>query len=100
MRVRCAVTPSTSRTLYSPTGGPPPATRSARVARTSRSRCSASKRTSSARLRALPRADTDSVHAPEVLPGAGVDFDLLAGDDEQRDVDGRARLQLRRLGAA
>jgi hypothetical protein len=39
------------------------------------------------------------VHATEVAPVPGVDLDLLAGGEEQRDLDLGAGLQRGRLGA-
>src|SRR5674476_984290 len=54
---------------------------------------------SRARLRALERADT-SVDSAQVGAVAGVDLDLGALLDEQRDRDLRTRLEGRRLGAA
>src|SRR5450759_417411 len=61
-------------------------------------RCSASNRMSSARLRALDRADT-SVDPAEVGAVTSVDLDLGALLDEQRDSDLCAGLERRRLGA-
>src|SRR5450759_2442388 len=61
-------------------------------------RCSASNRRSSARFRALDRADT-SVDSAQVRAVTGVDLDLGALLDEQRDSDLSARLERRRLGA-
>src|SRR4051794_5332523 len=95
-----AATPWTSSTAYSETGGSARCTRSASVVSGSRPRCSDSKRTSSARLRALWRADTSARHAAEVGPVAGVDLDLLARGDEERDGDLGAGLELGRLRAA
>ena len=40
------------------------------------------------------------LRSAEVGAGAGVDLDLLSGGDEQRDLDLRAGLQRRGLGAA
>src|SRR5665647_32499 len=54
---------------------------------------------SRARLRALERADT-SVDSAEVGTVAGVDLDLGALLDEQRDRDLGTGLEGRRLGAA
>src|SRR5665811_163173 len=62
-------------------------------------RCSASNSRSSARFRALDRADT-SVDSAEVRAITSVDLDLGALLDEQRDSDLGARLERRRLGAA
>src|SRR3954454_7109142 len=108
MTSMCFATPSTSATVNSFTGGSLSATRSARVPPTGSPLTSDSNSTSRARLRALLRADmfccqlsrTSGGDAAEVVPGAGVDLDLLAGGQEQRDLDGVAGLQLGRLGAA
>src|SRR5664279_1041178 len=62
-------------------------------------RCSASKSRSSARLRALERADT-SVDSAQVRTVAGVHLDRGALLDEQRDCDLGARLESGRLGAS
>src|SRR5450631_736962 len=62
-------------------------------------RCSASNSRSSARLRALARADT-SVDSAQVRAVTGVDLDLGALLDEQGDRYLSAGLQRRRLGAA
>src|SRR6266508_2131872 len=99
MAVMCAETPSTRATVNSVTGGSLSATRSARVPPTGRRRASDSYRTSRARLRALLRADM-SGDAAEVFPGPGVHLDLLAGGQEQRDLDLVPGLQLGGLGAA
>jgi hypothetical protein len=56
MRPWWLTTPSTSSTAYADTGGSAAATRPASVSITGADRCSASKRTSSALLRALLRA--------------------------------------------
>src|SRR6185312_17239224 len=47
-----------------------------------------------------PCSEPPSLRSAEVAPVAGVHLDLLAGGDEQRDLDGRAGLQRRRFGAA
>src|SRR4051812_26014081 len=73
-----------------------------------RPRASAAKSRSSARLRALVRAvgwperdATSALHAAEVRATvAGVDLDLLALLDEQRDLDLVVGLERGRLGAA
>src|SRR5215211_1788107 len=110
MRSRRSVTPSTSVTAYPGTGGSACASRSFAVIRTSVPRRSDSYRMSSARFRALRRAErrsgcsplagTSVVHAADVPAVAGVDLDLLAGAHEQRHLDSGAGLQLGRLGAA
>src|SRR5215813_1972319 len=101
IRARCSVTPSTSSTAYSGTGGSARATRSPTVASGSVCRRSVSYRTSSARFLALLRAATGwSVDPAEVPAVPGVDLDLVAGGQEQRDLDLRAGLQPGRLGAA
>src|SRR5262245_23133419 len=99
----CSETPSTRPTVNSATGGAASASRSARLPPVPRPRSSDSYSTSSARLRALLRADTGqdtSGRAAEVVPGTGVDLDLLAGGEEQRDLDRVPGLELGRLGAA
>src|SRR5690606_39513616 len=98
MRARCRVTPSTMAEVYSLTGGSFRSLRSARMVSGSSPRSSASKRMSSARRRALPRADTSG--PAEVLAGTGVDLDPLAGGDEERHLDLGAGLQGGGLGAA
>src|SRR5919112_3436778 len=97
----CAVTPSTSETVYSGTGGSDCATRSASTCTGGRLRCSASNRMSTARLRAFVRADIGAASADpaEVVTRAGVDLDLRAGLEEQRHGDVGAGLERRRLGA-
>src|SRR4051794_38562341 len=88
-------------------GGSAATTRSSRVWPSGRPRTSHSKRTSRARLRALVRAAISARSssgsrgdAAEVRRVAGVDLDLLAGRDEQRDVDLVPGLEARGLGAA
>src|SRR5688500_18044879 len=98
MRARWRVTPSTRVEVYSLTGGSWRSTRSARIFSGSSLRSSASKRMSSARRRALPRADTSG--PAEVFAGAGVDLDPLAGGDEERHLDLGVGLQRGGLGAA
>src|SRR4051812_242126 len=74
-------------------------------------RASDSKRMSRARLRALDRDPlrgvagdagpfTSAAHTTQVAPVAGVDLDLRAGLEEQRDLDLGARRHRGRLGAA
>src|SRR5690606_6309028 len=103
MRSRFSWTPSMSRTACGNSAssswlGRP---RAARTSVGSSSRSSAANRMSSASLRALVRAliaplrsvgEVPSSGAAEVLAGAGVDLDLLAGGDEQRHLDLRAGL--------
>src|SRR5690606_19002722 len=98
MRGSWRVTPSTRVFVYSFTGGSRRSIRSARIFSGSSLRSSASNRMSRARRRALPRADTSG--PAEVLAGAGVDLDPLAGGDEQRHLDLGAGLQRGGLGAA
>src|SRR6478672_431392 len=100
MSVQCATTPSTRSAVYwlrgaSVTGF---ASRSASRSRAFSPRCSASKRMSTARLRALERAAT-SAHAAEVRAVAGVDLDLGPLLEEERDVDLGAGLERGGLGA-
>src|SRR4051795_5957786 len=110
MTSMCFATPSTSATVNSFTGGSLSATRSASVPPTGSPLTSDSNSTSSARLRALLRADMfccqlssdpagSGGDAAEVVTRAGVDLDLLTGGQEQRDLDGVAGLELGRLGA-
>src|SRR6478609_787270 len=96
--------PSTSSIVNSPTGGwrssvRESRTQSARTVCTDSPRWSASKRIWKARLRALFRAATVSCSPAEVVARAGVDLDLLAGGDEERDADLVAGLQGGGLGA-
>src|SRR5215470_20002151 len=101
MRAWCPLTPSTSSTAYAGTGGSARATRSPSVATGSVCRRSLSYSRSSARFLALLRAVTGrSVDPAEVPAVAGVDLDLLAGRQEQRDLDLGTGLQPGRLGAA
>src|SRR5262249_18031343 len=83
-------------------GGSASALRSSSVSVGVRPRSSASKRMSRARFRALVRAEgTGSAADPaQVVPGTGVDLDLLAGGDEQRNLHLQSGLQRRRLGTA
>src|SRR5690242_19291718 len=101
MSVQCATTPSTRSAVYWLSGASATgfASRSASRSRALSPRCSASKRMSTVRLRALERA-ASSAHVSEVRAVAGVDLDLGALLEEQRDVDRRAGLEGRRLGAA
>src|SRR4249919_1917206 len=100
MSVQCATTPSTRSAVYWFSGASVTglASRSASRSRALIPRCSASKSRSIARLRALLRADK-SAHAAQVRAVAGVDLDLGAGLEEQRDLDLCAGLERRRLRA-
>src|SRR6476469_7439172 len=89
MSVQCATTPSTRSAVYWFSG----------ASVTGLASRSASKSRSIARLRALLRADK-SAHAAKVRAVAGVDLDLGAGLEEQRDLDLCASLERRRLRAA
>src|SRR5690554_5937282 len=95
----CASYPSTSSTEYCGRADSTPgcATRSASMSSRSRFRCSASKRTSSARLRALVRAPTSVGHSTQVRTVTGVDLDARPGLEEQRDLDLGAGLERGRL---
>src|SRR5699024_3557694 len=96
------------------TGGSASAVRTARVSNGSSPRSSASNRMSTARLRALLRVErltrrsrgaeggsvaTSATDATEVVAGAGVDLGLLAGGQEQRDLDLQSGLHGGGLGA-
>src|SRR5579859_2796084 len=94
IRAECAVTPRTSSTAYADTGGLPIATRSASRSSTGSPRNSASKRTSSARLRALLRAGgiTASQRAPAPTG--------LTSEERARREGGASKGARRRVGPA
>src|SRR5687767_873051 len=107
MSVQCATTPSTRSAVYWLSGASVTglARRSASRSRAFRPRCSASNSRSTARLRALDRADmgaaqSASADATEVRAVPGVDLDLGALLEEQGYLDLRAGLEGGRLRAA
>src|SRR4051794_16334237 len=130
MPSRWEITPSTSDAAKPETGGASaPAMRRASTSCGSSPRASDSKRMSRARLRAFDREPlrgvagdagpftgrgagspigvlptllrgTSAAHAAQVAPVAGVDLDLGAGLEEQRDLDLRAGRDRGGLGAA